>query len=321
VAPEQGEITCGPELKEQRRLRSCDLQRPLELNLRAGCVTRVQARQHAAQPAMQIGVQPCLPAPGGNSQRMLHMGEGGTRVPPKQVSVRELGLELGSMQDVAGPPERLVSDAALRFVGAPAALPLCSASSCPNPPPAYKLLRYEEDYSYLKDPSCRTDFWDPIKYIPLWRHDDWYVSFGGEVRERLGQQRRPQHPHALVTAGETHATGTGTAPVIAEIAMLAIGALTVVRGELTEWRWTSGRADHDAVSPEELERSREHVKGRLVLSLDRIGSTRLLRLTSQTQAANHQTSVSAAGIDGVGTPPAAPRALIGMSPVGTSSAM
>ena len=32
----------------------------------------------------------------------------------------------------------------------------------------------------------------------------------------------------------------------------SIGALTVVRGELTEWRWTSGRADHDEVSPEEL---------------------------------------------------------------------
>jgi len=51
-------------------------------------------------------------------------------------------------------------------------------------PPAYKLLRYEEDYSYLKDPSRRTDFWDPIKYIPLWDRDDWYVSLGGEVRER-----------------------------------------------------------------------------------------------------------------------------------------
>jgi hypothetical protein len=32
----------------------------------------------------------------------------------------------------------------------------------------------------------------------------------------------------------------------------SIGALTVVRGELTEWRWSAGRAaDHD-VSPEEL---------------------------------------------------------------------
>src|SRR5207237_5136336 len=40
-------------------------------------------------------------------------------------------------------------------------------------PPGYKLLRYEEDYSYLKDPSRRTDFWDPIKYIPLWGRPDW----------------------------------------------------------------------------------------------------------------------------------------------------
>ena len=51
-------------------------------------------------------------------------------------------------------------------------------------PPPYKLLRYEEDYSYLKDPSRRTDFWDPIKYVPLWGRDDSYLSFGGEVRER-----------------------------------------------------------------------------------------------------------------------------------------
>jgi hypothetical protein len=51
-------------------------------------------------------------------------------------------------------------------------------------PPAYKLLRYEEDYSYLKDPSRRTDFWDPIKYIPLCGREDWYLSLGGELRER-----------------------------------------------------------------------------------------------------------------------------------------
>jgi hypothetical protein len=51
-------------------------------------------------------------------------------------------------------------------------------------PPAYKLLRYDEDYSYLKDPSRRTDFWDPIKYIALCGRDDWYLSIGGELRER-----------------------------------------------------------------------------------------------------------------------------------------
>jgi hypothetical protein len=53
----------------------------------------------------------------------------------------------------------------------------------PGPPP-YKLLRYEEDYSYLRDPSRRTDFWDPIKYIPLGSHEDWYLSIGSELRER-----------------------------------------------------------------------------------------------------------------------------------------
>jgi hypothetical protein len=58
-------------------------------------------------------------------------------------------------------------------------------SECPTTPPAYKLLRYEEDYSYLKNPCCRTDFWDPIKYIPLWGREDWYLSFGGELRERF----------------------------------------------------------------------------------------------------------------------------------------
>jgi hypothetical protein len=50
--------------------------------------------------------------------------------------------------------------------------------------PAYNLLRYEEDYSCLKDPSRRSDFWDPIKYIPLCGREDWYVTLGGEVRER-----------------------------------------------------------------------------------------------------------------------------------------
>ena len=49
-------------------------------------------------------------------------------------------------------------------------------------PPAYKLLRYEEDYSYLKDPGRRTDFWDPIKYIPSGDREGWYVSFGAGLR-------------------------------------------------------------------------------------------------------------------------------------------
>ena len=49
--------------------------------------------------------------------------------------------------------------------------------------PPYQSLRYEEDWSALRNPSLRTDFWDPIKYIPL-NDRGWYVSLGGESRLR-----------------------------------------------------------------------------------------------------------------------------------------
>lgn len=48
--------------------------------------------------------------------------------------------------------------------------------------PAYKSLRYEEDYRYLKDPSRHTDIWDPIKYIPFGDQKDSYLSIGGQIR-------------------------------------------------------------------------------------------------------------------------------------------
>ena len=50
--------------------------------------------------------------------------------------------------------------------------------------PTYKLLRYDEDYSYLMDPGLRTDLWDAIKYVPL-EGQDWYSSFGGQFRPRF----------------------------------------------------------------------------------------------------------------------------------------
>ena len=64
-------------------------------------------------------------------------------------------------------------------------------SSTPNPnPPPYTLLRYRELYTYLADPSNRTDFFDPIKYIPLSGTDkESYLSFGGEIRERYEDYR------------------------------------------------------------------------------------------------------------------------------------
>jgi hypothetical protein len=60
------------------------------------------------------------------------------------------------------------------------------AGSIPRAPagaPAYKLLRYNEDYSFLKDPANRTDFFDPLKYIPLGQRDDNYLTLGADVRQ------------------------------------------------------------------------------------------------------------------------------------------
>ncbi|MGH9901471.1 MAG: alginate export family protein [Pyrinomonadaceae bacterium] len=72
----------------------------------------------------------------------------------------------------------------------PSGGPDAQASSSPapgqgqvNPPsrPPYQLDRSEEDWSFLRDPSLRTDRWDSVKYIPLGRQD-WYLSLGGEFR-------------------------------------------------------------------------------------------------------------------------------------------
>lgn len=58
-----------------------------------------------------------------------------------------------------------------------------SETSGPSPPP-YQTSRYDEDYSYLRDPARRTDAWDRVKYIPLGDKADRFISLGGEVRER-----------------------------------------------------------------------------------------------------------------------------------------
>lgn len=51
-------------------------------------------------------------------------------------------------------------------------------------PPPYQQLRYDEDYTYLRDPSRSVDFWDTLKYVPLKSDGSIYLSLGGEARER-----------------------------------------------------------------------------------------------------------------------------------------
>ena len=48
----------------------------------------------------------------------------------------------------------------------------------------YDIERWNEDYSYLRYPGSHTDFFDPIKYVPLNSSGDTYLSFGGQARYR-----------------------------------------------------------------------------------------------------------------------------------------
>jgi len=48
-----------------------------------------------------------------------------------------------------------------------AAQQLTPGAEIPLTPPGYKMLRFDEDYSYLTNQDNRTDVCDPVKYIPL----------------------------------------------------------------------------------------------------------------------------------------------------------
>ena len=68
--------------------------------------------------------------------------------------------------------------------------PAAGAAAAPQPgtglepPPPYTSVRWNENYTYLRDPAKRTDPWDPVKYVPLNTAGDWYLSLGAQARYR-----------------------------------------------------------------------------------------------------------------------------------------
>ncbi len=69
----------------------------------------------------------------------------------------------------------------------------------PNVPDrSFKLLREDEDWSFLADPAKRQDFWDPLKYVRFrGGSDDWFMTIGGEARqvwEQIGNDNWGQQP-------------------------------------------------------------------------------------------------------------------------------
>src|SRR5436309_1312924 len=55
----------------------------------------------------------------------------------------------------------------------------------------YKVIRYEEDWSGLRDPARHTHLFDSLKYIALGSHEGWYLTVGGETRQRYEYFRNP----------------------------------------------------------------------------------------------------------------------------------
>ncbi|CAI2718841.1 alginate export family protein [Nitrospina watsonii] len=51
--------------------------------------------------------------------------------------------------------------------------------------PSYNQSRYEEDYSFLRDASRRTDYLDSLKFIPADERGEIYFSIGGETRQHF----------------------------------------------------------------------------------------------------------------------------------------
>src|SRR5262245_48390454 len=68
---------------------------------------------------------------------------------------------------------------------------LAQTSGSPPSPPAYKQLRYDEDYGYLRDRATHRDLFDAIKFVPLGAEGDRYLSLGGEIRQRYEYFHNP----------------------------------------------------------------------------------------------------------------------------------
>lgn len=89
--------------------------------------------------------------------------------------------------------------AVLLLIAPPPARSQFGSSAGPEVPDrSFKLLREDEDWSFLADPAKRQDFWDPLKYIRLREgHDDWFMTIGVEAREvweQIGNDNWGQQP-------------------------------------------------------------------------------------------------------------------------------
>jgi hypothetical protein len=53
---------------------------------------------------------------------------------------------------------------------------------CRSPPPTYRFLRYLEDFRSLRDPACRTNPWDELKYFVFDEDGERGLTLGADAR-------------------------------------------------------------------------------------------------------------------------------------------
>lgn len=72
------------------------------------------------------------------------------------------------------------------------AIPLVPSAmaQCQKDRPTLLMLRYDEDWSFLRDPQCVEEPLDRIKYISLGRRE-WFLSLGGEIRYKYENYDNP----------------------------------------------------------------------------------------------------------------------------------
>ena len=90
--------------------------------------------------------------------------------------------------------------------------------------------RYEEDYSYLRDPNLSTDPWfDPLKFIPFDPNGDVYLTLNGEVRFRYDNT---DHRNFGIATAATPAVKPGALPVLTPETQASTNELYKERYEL-----------------------------------------------------------------------------------------
>src|SRR5437764_670455 len=152
---------------------------PHQLDITLRFAFKPSARLHAIEVAIEVNLpqrRGMIGRPARHRRRHSRKPQGG-KVQfvdedlnhPNRVLLADVARDFIGLPRIAA-PEQYIPD--LPAYGEPAAEPPTAAQillykgKAPGRGNSY-VERYEEDYSYLRDPRLSTDFFDPLKFIPL----------------------------------------------------------------------------------------------------------------------------------------------------------